>query len=109
MNAWRAGCFVEDMGGDAKVFLEKDGVKKEVQPIKRVQGGRELIWLEEIAKTQPQQPTQEPKGDDEPTQEEDPSIQEVDPEETRTQHTAWLEERVTAPEKEKGGDGNGPP
>ena len=36
-----------------------------------------------------------------PTQEEDPSIQEVDPEETRTQHTTWLEERVTALEREK--------
>ena len=24
-NAWRAGCFVEDMDGDARVFLEKDG------------------------------------------------------------------------------------
>ena len=57
--------------------------------------------MEEITQTQPQQPTQEQEGSDEPSQEDAPSIQEVDPEETRTQHTTWLEERVTALEKEK--------
>ena len=72
VNAWKAGCFIEDMDGDARIFLEKDGKREEVQAVKRVEGGREVMWLEAIAQPQPQ-PSQEPKGDDEPTQEEDPS------------------------------------
>ena len=42
-NAWRAGCFVERRKGDVQVFLEKDGVKKEVQAVKRLQGGRDVF------------------------------------------------------------------
>ena len=95
-NAWRAGCFVQDMKGDVQVFLEKDGVKREVQIVKRVQGGREVFWLEEIAK--PQQ--REGDGGEGPTQEQAPPMQEDTPEEVEARRTTSLMETVTSLEKE---------
>ena len=40
-NAWRAGCFWEERGQTVKVFLEKDGMRKEVEVLKTSQRGRE--------------------------------------------------------------------
>ena len=50
------------MVGDARIFLEKDGEKKEVQAVKRVVGGSVVFWLNEITQPQPHQPTQEGEG-----------------------------------------------
>ena len=38
--AWRAGCYWEDMGGDTKIFLEKDGKRNEASVEKLVGNGR---------------------------------------------------------------------
>ena len=38
-NAWRAGCFWEERGPSVKVFREKDGSRKEVEVLKRIEGG----------------------------------------------------------------------
>ena len=95
-TAWSAGCFVRVMKGDVQVFLEKDGVKKEVQVVKRIQGGREVFWLEEIAKRQ------QPEGDEgeEPTREQAPPMQEDTPEEDEARRKSSLMESVAWLEKD---------
>ena len=46
-NAWRAGSFWLEMGQSVKVFLEKDGSRKDVEVLKRFEKGREKIWFKE--------------------------------------------------------------
>ena len=64
-TAWRAGSYWEDMGGDAKIFLEKDGKRNEVSVEKLVGKGRRRFWFKK-KKPEPQpQPQQEqqPQGE----------------------------------------------
>ena len=44
-NAWRAGCFWEDIERAVKVFIKKDGKKMEVDVVKQLAGERQRIWL----------------------------------------------------------------
>ena len=98
------------MGGDAKIFLEKDGEKKEVSVEKLVGKGGPRFWFKE-KKPEPQQKQHpEGEGDDESVTEDavDGSttkdlaseMSEVDPEEAETGQKMWLVEKVTALEKE---------
>ena len=43
--AWKAGCFWEESKGDAKVFLEKGAVKKEVNVEKLVGEDGQRFWF----------------------------------------------------------------
>ena len=40
-NAWRVGCFLEDLNGAARVFIEKDGERKQVQVEEHIEGAKE--------------------------------------------------------------------
>ena len=46
-NAWKAGRFWEERGQTVKVFLEKDGSRKEVEVLKMCERGRETVCLKE--------------------------------------------------------------
>ena len=59
--AWRAGSFLEDMDGEAQVFIEADSKRRPVQVEKWIDGEREWFWLRE----KDQQPQQEPRGESE--------------------------------------------
>ena len=112
--AWKAGCFWE-MKGDAKVFLEKSGEKKEVSVEKLIgQDGprfwfKDLIpdWKPDPPKEQPEkrledQSATEDAADDTTTEEAIPVMSEIDPGEVETDKTMWLSEKVTSLEKENG-------
>ena len=78
-NAWRVGCFLKDLNGAARVFIEKDGERKEVQAEERIEGGKARIWLTEKT-SNPHQVLE--VGDDEPSQgNQDGGMQEDTPEE----------------------------
>ena len=55
-TAWRAGSYWEDMGGDAKIFLEKDGERNEVDVEKLVGKGGPRFWFKHKKPEHPQQP-----------------------------------------------------
>ena len=85
-NAWRAGSFWWEMEEKVKVFLEKDGTRKEVEVLKRFDRGREKVWLKERRpeaprRKNPDHPKQQPEdGCDSVTEEaEDESVTEDDP------------------------------
>ena len=110
-SAWRVGSYWEDMGGDAKIFLEKDGEKKEVSVEKLVGKGGPRFWFKEKKPEPPQQPPEGEGGDESVTEDvidgsttEDlaSEMSEVDPEEVETGQKMWLVEKVTALEKENG-------
>ena len=67
-TAWKAGSYWEEMKGDAKVYLEKDGKRVEVGVEKRVGKGGPRFWFIE-KKPEPQQQVEE-KRDDQPVAEE---------------------------------------
>ena len=46
-NAWRAGCFWQEMEEKVDIFLVKDGTRKVVEVLKRFERGREYVWLKE--------------------------------------------------------------
>ena len=122
INAWRAGFFWLEMGKKVTVLLEKDGKRKEVDVLKRLERGRDKVWLVE-KKSQPQQEkgrgddertrgdedttTLEEDGatvveDDEPTVEENNGMQQDTAEEIETMNKMWLMEKVKELEKENG-------
>ena len=82
----------DDRDGTVKVFLEKDGKRKEVEVHLRVEGGMKRFWLEERT-TQPHQ-EKERRDDNEtrPVVEVVPVMSEVDPEEK------WVDEMITLTE-----------
>ena len=86
-NAWRAGSYLEDIDGEALVFLEKDHKRRAVKVEKRIGGEKELFWLRE-KDHQPQG-----NGDD---------MQEDTPEERRSEQLDALTEKVASLEKENG-------
>ena len=121
--AWKAGGYWEESKGDAKVFLEKGGEKKEMSAEKLVGKGGPRFWFKE----KPDQPQQEPeeRKDDHPVTEETveesgteeaggESVTEDDPvtedpvqvmseddsKERETAHQMWLSEKVTSLETE---------
>ena len=115
-SAWKAGSYWEEKKGDAKVFLEKGGERKEmsVEKLAGKQGPR--FWFREKPDPQQQQQVEE-KRDDQPVAEEasdestteepatevpTPKMSEVDPQEIETGHKMWLSEKVTTLEKENG-------
>ena len=57
-SAWRAGRLWDDLDGKVKVFLEKDGRRKEVGVELRIQGARKAFWFVEMKP----QPSQQPEG-----------------------------------------------
>ena len=42
---WKAGCFRQNMDGEPKVFIEKDGKRKEKQVEARIEEGRKRDWF----------------------------------------------------------------
>ena len=46
-NAWRAGSFLEDLDGEALVFIEKDGERTAFEVEKLIGRENELYWLRE--------------------------------------------------------------
>ena len=70
-SAWRVGSYWEDMGGDTKILLEKDGARKDVDVEKRVGKGGPRFWFKE-KKLEPQQQPEE-KRDDQPLQKRRPT------------------------------------
>ena len=97
-NTWRVGCFLKDLNGAARVFIEKDGERKEVQAEERIEGGKARIWLTEKTSTLPQVLE---VGDHEPPQgNQDDGMQEDTPEERQSQQQDALTERVTSLKKE---------
>ena len=121
-NAWRAGCFWQEMEEKVKVFLMKGGDRTEVEVLKRFERGRERVWFKEKTPQPPQQqpepPRQLPEGgkepvavdaDEESVTEDDPTtvvpttgLSEEDPEERETQERMWIAEKITTLEKENG-------
>ena len=119
-NAWRAGCFCDDMKGEVDVFLEKDGTRKEVEVLRRFERGSERVWFKEKTpqptQQQPEAPRQQPEGgdetvavdaDEESATEDDHAtvvpttgLSEEDPEERETREKMWLAEKITSLEKE---------
>ena len=113
-TAWRAGCFWEEMGGDAKVFLEKDGKMNEVSVEKLVGKGGPRFWFKVEKPESPQRPDE--KRDDQPVTEDASGTEEVadestaeepvtamsedDREERETAHKMWLSEKITSLENE---------
>ena len=104
------------------VLLEKDGKRKEVEVLKRLERGREKVWLVE-KKPQPQQ--EKGRKDDEQTREEDDAttqeeddatvvednestveendgMQQDTAEEIEAMNKMWLMEKVKELEKENG-------
>ena len=59
-TAWRTGSYWEDMGGDAKVSLEKDVERNEVNVEKLVWKGRTKNLFKEL---KPGLPRQQPDGE----------------------------------------------
>ena len=97
------------MGGDAKIFLEKNGEKKEVSVEKLVGKGGPRFWFKEKKPEPPQQPPEGEGGDESVTEDvidgsttEDlaSEMSEVDPEEVETGQKMWLVEKVTSLENE---------
>ena len=65
-NAWRAGSYLEDMDGEALVFIGKDDERTAVVVEKRISGENEWFWFRE--KDQQPLPQQELGGDNQPTE-----------------------------------------
>ena len=117
-SAWRVGSFWEDMGGDAKILLEKDEKRMEVSVEKLVGKGGPRFWFKEKKPEPPQQPPQGEGGEESVTEddpvtvddsatEDDPvtedlasEMSEDDPEEVETGQTMWLVEKVTSLENQ---------
>ena len=119
-TVWRAGSYWEDIGGDAKVFLEKDGKRIEMSVEKLVgKGGPRFLFRGKMAEPPRQQPAR--GGDDETATEvvdesttnddpvtevdsatEDPvqTLSEDGADEKETAHKMWVSEKVTSLEKE---------
>ena len=57
--AWKAGCFWEETKGDAKVFLEKSGEKKEVNVEKLIGKDGPRCWFRDKMPGPPQQQVEE--------------------------------------------------
>ena len=89
------------MEGKVKVFIQKGETKSEVTVEERIQCGRKMFWFEEKPVPQPQERQEE--GNDQ-TPEQVSGMQVVDPEETQTNHTMWLVEKVVFLEKREGRD-----
>ena len=114
INAWRAGSYWEEMDREVKIFLEKDGKRREVSAEKLVGKGGQRFWLKEMKPEPPQQP--EEKRDDQPvaedtsdestteddtvTEVETPKMSEDEPDEREIQNKMWLAEKATTLEKE---------
>ena len=105
-NAWTAGSFWLEMGQSVKVFLEKDGLRNEVEVLKRFEKGREKVWFKE----KNHQHRQHRHQDNAATQqevdtalEEDAGMHEDTPEEIEAMNKMWLAEKVTSLEKENEG------
>ena len=98
------------MEGTAKIFLEKDGEKTEVDVEKLVgKGGPKFLFKGKKLGPPPQQPEGEggeestTEGvDDQSVTEDDPGISEDDPEERETGQKMWLMDKVTSLEEENG-------
>ena len=105
------------MEGKVKVFLEKDGKRKEVGVELRVQGARKAFWFVEMKPQPSQQP--EGKGDEDQSftveeavesdtedlvaqsaTEDAPGMSEEEPSERETRLKMWLSEKVASLEKE---------
>ena len=112
-TAWKAGSYWEDMGGDTKIFLEKDGKRREVSAEKLVGKGGPRFWFKEKTPEPPQQPerrddqpvaeeaSDESTTEDDPvTEVETPAMSEVAPEEIETGQKMWMNEKITSLEKE---------
>ena len=63
ITAWKAGCFWEESKGDAKVFLEKSGEKKEVSVEKLIGEVRRRFWFKEKKPDPPKQQVKERRDD----------------------------------------------
>ena len=46
-TAWKVGCFFEDLDCRARVLIEKDERRQEVQMEKRIVGWKQRFWIEE--------------------------------------------------------------
>ena len=69
-TAWKAGSYWEDMGGDAKIFLEKDGKRSEMSVEKVVGKGGPRFWFKDMKpdpqpQRQQRQQRQQPEEDGE--------------------------------------------
>ena len=82
-SAWRAGSYWEDMDGDARIFLEKDGVRKEMGVEMTLKRGNPKFTFKEKKSEKPQQPPEE-NDDDHITEEVVKGMSEDDPEEMET-------------------------
>ena len=100
-NSWRVGCFLEDLDGEARVFIEKDAKRRDVQVEKHIERGKARIWLKEKKPQPPQDPETRQEEDQSQTVEEVTGVDEVPPEEIQMERMMWLVERVTSLEKEK--------
>ena len=64
-TAWRAGSYWEEMDREARIFLEKDGKRKEMSAEKLVGKGGPRFWFKEKTPGPQPQPQQEkqPQGE----------------------------------------------
>ena len=92
--------FLDSMKGTVKVFLDKNGERKEVEVEKRTKNGKEWFWFKEKS-PEPQQEHPEEKQDDGSVTEEEVPMVEVRPEESQVERMMWLAERVTTREWER--------
>ena len=97
-NAWRVGSFWEDMNRDLKVFLDKDGERKEAEIEKVIRSGRARFMICE--KPQHHQEGSGRKAEEAGTTEKNNGVEEVPPEEIQTERMMWLAEKATSLEKE---------
>ena len=106
--AWRAGCYWEKKG-DAKVFLEKCGQKKEMSVEKLIGQDGPRFWFGDKTPEPPEQQAEERLEDQSVTEEDagesttedaTQAMSEADPDEKERGKKMWLSEKVTTLEKE---------
>ena len=95
----KIGCFLEDLDGRARVLIEKDERRQELQMEKRVIGGKQKFWIEE-KKPQVSQEQEESAPEQNNLVENGITVDEVPLEEIQTEQMIGLMERITTLEKE---------
>ena len=95
----RAGRYWEDMDREVKVFLDKNGEKKEVDVEKRIERGKPRFLLIEKP-THPHEGRERKDAEQLNSAEEFPGVDEVPADQIQREQMMWLVEKVTSLEKE---------
>ena len=98
-NALRAGRYWEDMDRNVKVFLDKNGERKEVDVEKRIERGKPRFLFNEKP-THPHEDQERKDADRSNSAEELPGVDEVPADQIQTERMVWLVEKVTSLQKE---------